>query len=256
MDIRILGAHNCEAKDIKCVSFLIDDILALDAGSLASSLSISEQRKLKAILITHYHYDHVRDIPILGMNLLLNSATISLFSTAPVRDKLTAHLLNGDIYPNFLERPTDNPTIKFTVIEPLKTRQIEGYEILPVAVGHSIPAVGYQVTSPEGKKVFYTGDTGQGLSECWGYISPDLLIIELTMPDKYENAARKTGHLTPVLLKQELISFREIKGYLPRILAIHINPYLEAEISAEIAPVAAELKASITLAREGMQVHL
>lgn len=256
MDIQILGAHNCEAKDIKCVSFLIDDILALDAGSLASSLSIQEQLKLKAILITHYHYDHVRDIPILGMNLLLNSSAVKLYSTAIVKEKLTVHLLNGDLYPNFQERPADNPTFKFTVIEPLKPQQIEGYEILPVRVGHSIPAVGYQVASQEGKKVFYTGDTGQGLAECWKSISPDLLIIELTMPDRYQDAARRTGHLTPSLLKEELISFREIKGYLPRVLAIHINPYLESEISAEVAPVAKELKASITLAHEKMRIHL
>ncbi len=256
MDIKILGAHNCEAKDIKCVSFLIDDILAIDAGSLVSSLPISAQRKLKAILITHYHYDHIRDIPILAMNLLLNGTTINIYSTASVRDTLATHLLNGDVYPKFFERPLGNPVIKFTAVEPLQNLQIEDYDVLPVTVNHAIPAIGYQITSPDSKKIFYTGDTGTGLAECWKHVSPHLLIIELTMPNRYEDSARKTGHLSPSLLKQELISFRELKGYLPKIMAIHMNPYLETEIEAEITQLTKELNASIALAREGMRIHL
>ncbi len=54
MDIQVLGAHNCEAKDFRCVSLLIDDILAIDAGSLAPSLPFSAQKKLKAIHTNPY----------------------------------------------------------------------------------------------------------------------------------------------------------------------------------------------------------
>jgi ribonuclease BN (tRNA processing enzyme) len=38
----------------------VDDVLALDAGGLTSSLALSEQLGLKAVLITHRHYDHVK----------------------------------------------------------------------------------------------------------------------------------------------------------------------------------------------------
>jgi len=34
-----MGVHNAESKDTKLVSFLIDDVLAVDAGSFASELS-------------------------------------------------------------------------------------------------------------------------------------------------------------------------------------------------------------------------
>ena len=57
-------------------------------------------------------------------------------------------------------------------------------------------------------------------------------------------------------LKQELTSFRVVKSYLPRVVAVHMNPYLEKEIAAEIANVAEELNTSITLAYEGMRLHL
>jgi len=256
MDIQVLGAHNCESQSSKLVSLLIDGVLAIDAGALTSSLSFPAQQKLKAILLTHQHYDHIRDIPAIAMNFFLRNSTINIYSILPVYDALATHLLSGEFYPNFLERPEGKPTIKFTVIEPHKTESIEGYSVLATEVNHPIPAVGYQVTSPDGKIVFYTGDTGPGLADCWEYVSPQLLIIEVTVPDRYEEFALKTGHLTPSLLKPELISFRELKGYLPGVVVVHMDPGLEKEIEAEIAVVAEVLGSSIRLAGEGMQLHL
>ena len=183
MNIHILGAHNCESGDFRFTCLLIDDILALDAGGLTSSLSLQAQQRLRAILLTHQHYDHIRDIPALAMNFFLAEASISLFSTSTVYEALTTHLLDGRLYPNFLRLPPEKPALRFTVVEPDQPQQIEGYQVLPVPVSHAVPAVGYQLTSPEGKAVFYTGDTGPGLSQCWRQVSPQLLIIEVTAPN-------------------------------------------------------------------------
>jgi len=255
MNIRVLGAHNCESQNTKAVSMLIDDSLALDAGGLTSSLPFPDQQKLKAILLTHQHYDHIGDVPSIAMNFYLSGTTINIYSTLPVYNALTKYLLNGELYPNFLERPQGNPTIKFTEIKMHDTEQIEDYSVLAVPVNHSVPTVGYQITS-NGKIVFYTGDTGPGLADCWRYVSPQLLIIEVTAPNRYEEFAKESRHLTPSLLKQELICFRELKGYLPRVVVVHMNPWLEEEIEAEIAAVVGSLASIITLGYEGMQLHL
>ena len=256
MKIRFLGAHNCESQSTKLVSLLIDDFLAIDAGALTSSLSFAEQQRIKAILLSHYHYDHIRDIPALGMNLFLRQATVNIYSISAVGNALAAHLLNGEIYSEFLKKPESNPTLKFTVVEPGKPITIEGYGVLAVPVSHSVPAVGYQLTSADGKAVFYAGDTGPGLAECWRRISPQLIIIEVTSSDRYKDWAAGSGHLTPGLLEQELISFRELKGYLPQVVAVHMNPDLEKEIAAEIAALGKALGGSITLAYEGMELGL
>ena len=256
MHIQVLGAHNCESRDSKLVSLLIDEVLALDAGALTLSLSLAEQRNIKAILLTHHHYDHIRDIPAIAMNALLHETTVSVYSTRTVYDALAAHLLNGELYPRFLARPEDNPTVRFTVIAPNCTQEIAGYRVTAVPVQHSVPAVGYQVTSAEGKTVFYTGDTGPDLAACWQSISPQLLVIEVTAPNRYEEFARQSGHLTPSLLKQELASFRELNGYLPQVIAVHMNPRQEPEIADELAAASAELNHAITLAYEGMRLHL
>ncbi len=256
MNIQVSGAHNCESQNSKLISLLIDDTLAIDAGSLTSSLPFPAQQKLKAILLTHQHYDHIRDIPTIAMNFALHSSTINIYSIQPVYDALSTHLLNGKLYPKFLEQPQGNPVIKGNIVEPYKLKQIEGYNILAVPVNHLIPAVGYQVTSPDGKIAFYTGDTGPGLTDCWKHVSPQLLITEVTAPNRYEEFARESGHLTPTLLEQELTIFRELKGYLPPVVVVHMNPILEREIEAEIAVVAKSLNNPINLAYEGMQLHL
>ena len=256
MNIQLLGVHNCESQNTKLTSLLIDDILVVDAGGLTSSLSFPAQQKLKAILLTHQHYDHIKDVPAIVFNFAMWNATIDIYSILPVYEALTTPPLDFKLHPNFLELPQGNPTIKFTVVEPLKTGQIEGYSVLPIPVNHSVPTVGYQITSPDGKVLFYTGDTGPGLADCWERIAPQLLIIEVTEPNRYEEFCREVGHLTPTLLKQELISFRELKGYLPQVVVVHLNPGLEEETKAEITVVAEDLNHPLSVGYEGMQLRL
>jgi ribonuclease BN (tRNA processing enzyme) len=256
MNIKVLGAHNCERQNQKLVSLLIDGVLAIEAGAITSSLSLEEQQKIKAILLTHQHYDHVRDIPALGMSLFLSGASTKIYSIPAALDILARHFVNEEVYTDFRHKPEEKPTLSFTVLEPGKEEKIEGYTVLPVPVRHGVPAVGYQVTSADGKSVFYTGDTGPGLSECWRQVKPQLLIIEVTSSDKYAEWAGESGHLAPSLLKRELESFQKVKGYLPRVAAVHINPDLEGEIAAEVAAVAEALGCSITVAKEGMEINI
>jgi ribonuclease BN (tRNA processing enzyme) len=255
MEIEILGAHMTEITSAKPTALVIDGVLALDAGSLCSSLPLPAQQKLKALLITHQHYDHVRDIPALAMNLSYRGV-LQVYSIPPVFEVLSTHLLDGQMYPNFLKWPENQPAVKFITIEPYQLTNISGYSVLAVPVPHGVPTVGFQVASPQGKKVFYTGDTTVGLSACWEHVSPDLLITEISLPQQMEEWAKKTGHLTPGLLKTELLQFRQIKGYIPHTILIHINPALESEIEGEVAQVAQELEADIALGREGMKIQL
>jgi ribonuclease BN (tRNA processing enzyme) len=256
MKIRILGAHNIESAATRFASYLIDGVLAIDASALTSSLSFAEQQKLKAVLLTHQHHDHVRDVPALGMNFYFHGTTIAVYSIRPVYETLAKYLLNDIIYPNFLEKPPEKPAIRFNIIEPGKNFGINGYEVLPVAVNHAAPTVGYQVTSADGKKVFITSDTGPSLDECWRQVAPQVLITELTLQNKDEAFALKAGHLTPALLQKELESFRAIKGYLPRIFLTHMNPLVEKQIKAEISAVEKALNTKIILGREGMEIKL
>ena len=259
MNIRFLGAHNSEAKDIRPACILIDNVLAIDAGGLTSELSLSEQLVIEALLVTHHHYDHIKDIPMMGMTFHINNCKINIYSI-PTVWKALAYIFNypGKLYTNFLINPPEDPTIRFTTIEPLKSFPLKGFKILPILMKHSVPSVGFQITSPEGKKLFYSGDTGNGLEDIWQHISPDLLIVEVTAADGFLKSAKEARHLTPFLLKEELTSFRKIKGYLPQVITVHMFPQNAKKelIAEELAEIAAELKTSITPGYEGMQITL
>jgi ribonuclease BN (tRNA processing enzyme) len=259
MNIRFIGAHNSESKDVRPVCLLIDDVLAIDAGGLISGLTFPEQLAIQALLVTHHHFDHIKDIPMMGMTFYVKESRINIYSIKTVYQALK-YLFEypGNLYRNFLIHPAENPTIHFTQIEPLRPFSLLKYNILAVPVKHSVPAVGYQITSPEGKKVFYTGDTGNGLAEVWSLISPDLLIVEVTGANGFLKTAKEAHHLTPALLKEELESFLLIKGYLPKVITVHMFPQSPEKelIENELKVIAAQLNASIIPGREGMQIAL
>lgn len=257
MEVRILGAHNAEAKGLRLTSFLVDDILALDAGGLTSSLSLAEQERVKAILVSHHHFDHTRDLVTFGFNGATFSAPVKVYALSQTLDVVNSCLLDGKVYVDFSEWPSqEKPFLQLKPIEPYVKQAIEGYEVLAVPVKHAVPTVGYQVTSKEGKSLFYTGDTGPGLSACWENISPQLLIAEVSGLNKFRDLLEMVGHLSAQFLKEELIQFRHIKGYLPRIVVVHISPEHQEEIEREVGDIARELEIDIAIGYEDMRIVL
>ena len=79
MRLRVLGAHNMESKDTQMECHLIDGVLALDAGSLARALSFEEQRGVRAVLLSHRHFDHLRDLLPLGITLWNTGLTVDVY---------------------------------------------------------------------------------------------------------------------------------------------------------------------------------
>jgi ribonuclease BN (tRNA processing enzyme) len=254
--VRFLGTHNAESRNTRLVSFLIDEVLAVDAGSLVSELTFPEQTKIEAILLSHGHYDHIRAIPAFAFN---NSRrTTKVFGTPRTLQIISSHLINGIVYPEFTNEASflGKATIQLVAMEPFKPQTIHGYEVTAIPVRHPLNAVGFEITSGDGKSLFYTGDTGPGLSSIWDNISPQLIIADVTWSNRLESVAEAAGHLCPEMLKRELIEFSRIKGYLPEVAIIHLSPQFEPEIAEEVKEVVKELGVSIGVAREGAELVL
>ena len=256
MQLRVLGAHNQESRTTRLVSLLVDGVLALDAGALTSTLTLPEQRRIEALLLTHRHYDHIRDLPILALNTLDCGATLPVYAPDDAILHLQDRLMDGALYPAFTRRPTpDAPRLRLRTAWPLVEEQVSGYRVLPVAMPHRVPSLGYQVESPDGRRLFYSGDTTVGLSDAWEALDPHLMAIEVTWPNRMEERALGR-HLTPALLRRELEAYLAQKGALPPILAVHLNPECESEIRGELADVSRALQADITPAEEGMVLEV
>lgn len=254
MKISILGAHNIESETTGCVSLLVDDVLALDAGNLTSSLSFEQQLALKYAFLSHPHFDHIRDVPAIGMNLSLQDGSLDVFAIQPVFEMLERFLANDTVYPNYFKHPAGKPTLRRHLLTFEEEAVMGPYRVIVLPQAHSVPASGVQITDRDGKKLFFSGDAGPGIT--WDKVSPDLIIIETTAVNKYERYARDSGHLTPALLERELAAFRDQKGYLPQVVTIHMNPLDEAELRAELDLTGSNLGIHIETGYEGMYIEL
>jgi ribonuclease BN (tRNA processing enzyme) len=251
LKVKFLGTHNAETHNTRLISLVIDDYLAIDAGSLSSELTYIQQTKIKAVLLTHGHYDHIRDIPAFAFN---NTSRLTEVYALPQTIRiLKNNLMDGQIYPEFESDSSylGKAILDLLEIQPGITFDLSGYQILPVSVNHPLPAVGFQIGDKEGKKFFYSGDTGPGLASVWQQISPQLMLMDVTFPDKLESVSIASGHLSPGLLKKDLLEFKRIKGYLPDVMAIHLAPQFEKDIQYELEGVSGELGVPIGIAHEG-----
>jgi len=257
MKIEILGAHNTETDKARLPCLLIDDELALDAGGLTSSLSLQRQQLIRAVLLTHHHFDHTRDLIMLAANNDGRSPTIEVYGLNETLELVYNYLLDGKMYRDYTKWPSEKqPRLLLKPILPLQRLTVGNCTVLPVAVGHTVPSVGYLVAGDNGGSIFYAGDTGPGLSDCWRQITPRILFIEVTGPDRFEADMRRLRHLTPSTLASELKLFYRINGYIPRVIVTHIPLLYEEEVRQELDNAGKDLGMELEMAYEGLAIEV
>lgn len=256
MEIRLLGAHNLESRDTKHTCFLVDGVLGLDVGSLVTALGAGELSEIRALLITHRHFDHTRDIPTLGLATLDDPRPIDIYGLAETLDGVHKHLLDGDVYPDLTKGLNDEPPkYRLHPVEPWLPFRVLTYVVKPIPVSHPVSAVGYIVQSDSGGCFAYTGDNGGDIrpffqDEC----APEVVFVDVTFPNRLEERARLTGHLTPGLLRTQLIAAFEDNLRIPRIVPVHMSLVDRDEVAEELKSLAAELGVDLTPGYEGMVV--
>ena len=65
MNLRVLGCSGGSAPGRSPTSFLVDDVIAIDAGAITSALDGDEQRRVEHVVLSHAHLDHVATLPFL-----------------------------------------------------------------------------------------------------------------------------------------------------------------------------------------------
>lgn len=234
MRLKVLGSSGAELRGYNLPAFLIDDCILLDAGTIGASLNETAQWKIRDILVTHAHLDHIRGIPFLLDNILLRNKrhNVTVISIPYVLNSLKDNLLNNIIWPDFTKIPdTKTPLLKLKTIIPGQPFNLCGYKVIAYNVGHSVPAVGYIIEDIKKKRLLYTGDTGPTDAIWKAAQDIDCAIIEISFPNRLEVIAIKTGHLTPRLLMKEI---RKMKNLPEKILIAHQKPQYLKQIRREI----------------------
>lgn len=256
MQLTILGTCQGEFVDGRFFSLVIDRSIAIDAGGLTAALSLAEQARIGDVVLSHRHFDHIKDLPVLGFNLM-GRGQVRIHCTQDVKETVEATILNEDIWIDFFRSPSiDNPGFAFCPVIPGVSFHIGGYRLQPISMPHSVPTLGYYVEPPQGESLLYTSDCGPDCGKSWSTVAPSLLITEVTYSNSEAAAAERTGHLCPDQLAHELQVFSKSHGYYPRCLIVHVNPYHRDRIVKEVAEVAQRLGAVIDLAVQGQTITL
>ncbi len=237
MELRILGCHGGETPRHRTTSFLVDDRLALDAGALTSQLELDEQMQLGAVLVTHAHLDHVRDLATVADNRCQgNAPPLVIAATAPTIEALKKHFFNDRLWPDFSVIPSkDGPTIVYQELQLETLTRVLDYEVYPVAVHHTVDTAGFVLRDADGALAI-SGDTGP-TDRLWEVLeqTPKLkaLLMEVSFPNRHQRLATLSGHHTPQTLLTDLEKLASPRDLLT--LLYHIKPQFELEVEGECA---------------------
>jgi ribonuclease BN (tRNA processing enzyme) len=233
--IRVLGAYGGSTPWHRQTSFLLDGTVSLDAGALTQSLTLEEQSRVRSIIITHSHLDHIASLPFLVENVFgRTEGPIEVVGPRDVAALLQDHLFNDAIWPDFTRIPTHFlPAVTFRVIEAGVPFRVNGLHALAIPVSHVVPTYGYLLWDDHSCVVFSsdTGPTEALWAEARARIDLKAIFVECSFPDSMSEIADVAKHLTPATLHQEM---RKFPTGVP-VNLYHMKPPTLPELRADVA---------------------
>lgn len=210
MRLKVLGAYGALDATHNLTGYLLDDRIAVDAGTVTSKLTLAQQARIETIFITHAHADHIRDLPHLILNRFhFDAPPLTIVAATDVLENLSSHVFNNEVWPDFekFASPyTGKTAIKYAPLKNGKRTLFNDVAFTAVAVDHTVDASGV-ILEIAGQTIVFTGDTGP-TKEIWKRANKMTnvvaLITEASFPNDYHQLAMDSGHLSPELLSLEL----------------------------------------------------
>jgi ribonuclease BN (tRNA processing enzyme) len=210
MRLKVLGAYGASDAEHNLTGYLLDDWFAVDAGTLTSKLSFTQQARIQGVFITHSHADHIRDLPHLIHNRFSqNTGPLTIFAAREVMDLLVKNVFNGVVWPDFsglISPLTNKPAVEYRPVFPGKKVLFNGLSLTAVPVDHQIPAAGV-IVELGGQAITFTGDTGP-THDIWKRTNKTenvvAVVTEASFPNDQQSLADETAHLSPDTFGAEL----------------------------------------------------
>ena len=221
-------------RDQFLITYLINDTVVIDAGCIGFFGGAEEQAKVRHVLISHTHMDHVASLPIFVENCYDGRADcVTIHASRAVLDCLQSDIFNGRIWPDFIGMSSpQTPFLKVETIESGRAIRLDGLEITPVAVDHLVPTLGFVIDDGR-STVVIASDTGP-TDELWRVARrrPNLkaVFLEAAFPDKMQGLADISKHLTSAGFGVEAGKV----GPGVEMIAVHIKARFRDEILAEL----------------------
>jgi ribonuclease BN (tRNA processing enzyme) len=215
-------------------SCLINDTIALDAGCVGFWGAPQEQARVRHVLLSHTHMDHLASLPIFVENAYEGKAEcVTLHASRNVLECCQEHLFNQKIWPDFIALSQgERPFLRLSPFEAGETRELDGVRITAVALDHVVPTVGFLIADDH-SAVAFISDTGP-TDEIWRQVNAasDLkaVFLETTFPDEFGWLADLSKHLTPATLALEAAKLTRPT----RLVVIHIKARYQDRVIAEL----------------------
>ncbi len=236
MKVEFLGTFGGNTESNYLTSFLIDDHIAVDAGSLTQALSLQRQLQISDILISHSHLDHTLSLPFLADNIFgERQEPLRIWAHPTVINALRRHIFNEVTWPDFSVLPNaEQPTLQFCPLETSVTVTIGGLRVTPVPVNHVVPTHGFMIECPNtNASILYSADT-TSTEQLWqlanGQENLKAIVVDCSFPNDFETLAKLSGHMTPELLRQDLTKLKRDC----QILIYHLKPMYKDILLAEL----------------------
>jgi 3',5'-cyclic-nucleotide phosphodiesterase len=216
------------------MTLLVDSTLMVDAGSAVSGLDPSRAPSVRAVLLTHAHLDHIRELGFLPFHRDgERDGRLAIWATAGVLDAVRIAVFNRKFWVDFEDpRPPRTAGIVYRVLFPGHSTEVEGITVEAVPTTHSTYETSGFLLEKKGVLVAYAVDSGP-THEIWERARKQTALraafFDVSFPDRFAGSVDE--HLTPRGLRAE------VEKLLPRkvrIIAVHLKPEFREETKREL----------------------
>jgi ribonuclease BN (tRNA processing enzyme) len=251
MRVRLLPSAPGKKEGAQFLStFLVNDEVAIDAGSLGLYGHPRDQARIRHVFLTHSHADHLATLPIFVENAYEGRAeSVIVYGHPAVLASVREDIFNDRVWPDFvrLSRP-ESPYLRLQALADEVPVEVAGLRLTPVPVEHVVPTYGFIVENGSTAVVF-GGDSGP-TTRLWelARANPRLTaaFVECTFPDSMHELADVSAHMTPATFAREV---KKLPASV-QIVAIHIKPRYRSEVLAELTRLALS---NLTIGKSGTE---
>ena len=215
--------------------FVIDDSVAIDAGSLAMASTPDQQDAIRDVILTHAHLDHIAGLPLfIDDHFSTLTEPITVYATQEVIDILERDIFNWDVYPRFSELSNANgPVMRYEPFGRAEEFTARHLTLRPVDVNHKVPSSGFLISDAT-TTIALSGDTAE-TDGFWNLVNAadklSAILIECAFPDELDDLAVVSHHLTPRRMREELVKCERTCP----VYVVNLKPMFRDAIEAQLA---------------------
>jgi len=214
--------------------FLVDGVLAVDAGPLGTFGSVAQQAAIRDVLLTHSHIDHVAGLPVfLDTVYRMADPPPTVHATRATHDALRRDLFNDRLMPDFFALSERLPPfVTARDVVPDRPFAVGAYTVTPIQLDHAVPTVGYLIEDRTSAVAILT-DTGpvpEVITSLTHWPRLKAVFLECSYPRRMTDLAAVTKHQTTDQFAEAARAFPKSV----RVLATHVKPRYHSDVRTEL----------------------